>query len=608
MSNYDDSKIKTLSSLEHIRSRPGMYIGRLGSGNTTNDGIYVLLKEVLDNCVDEYIMGFGKRIHITIEGKRVIVRDFGRGIPQGKLVECVSMINTGGKFNDDVFQFSVGMNGVGTKAVNALSSLFIAESFRDGKLKRATFANGVLESTKTEKTKEPDGTQIIFEASEELFGVYEYQMEFVGKRLWRYAYLNSGLSLYLNGERFYSKNGLQDLIESEVDENKLYDVIYYREKTVEFAFTHSTEYGENYYSFANGQYTNDGGTHLSAFKEGILKGINEYANKNFDGHDVREGIIGSISIKIKNPMFESQTKNKLGNNDIRSWIVGEVKDAIVNFLHRNKPCADVLLEKIAQNEQVRKEISNVKKQAKEAAKKMSLKIPKLRDCKYHLNGEYKKAEQLRLAHESTIFITEGESASATMVMKRNVYTQAIFSLKGKLCNAFKIEKSSKGRKIEALYKNAELYYIMQSLGVEESVENLRYQKIVIATDADDDGMHIRNLVIAFFLTFFEQLVRSGHLYVLETPLYRVRTPKKTMYCYSDTERDVALAELGKSAELTRFKGLGEISPAEFGQFIGKDIRLVSVPIDHMSGIPEMLEFYMGENTPERRQYIMEHLL
>lgn len=605
---YDESKIKTLSSLEHIRMRPGMYIGRLGNGSNPVDGIYILLKEVIDNAIDEYIMGYGKKVMIEIKDNTATIRDFGRGIPLGKLVECVSNINTGGKFNDDVFQFSVGMNGVGTKAVNALSSSFTAEAFREGKAKRADFENGTLVSQKSSKTTEPDGTRITFYPSEEVFGKYQYQTEFVEQRLWRYAYLNAGLSLYLNGTRFFSRNGLKDLIETEVGDEKLYDVIHYRDKVIEFAFSHTTDYGENYYSFVNGQYTNDGGTHLSAFKEGVLKGVNEYAGKNYDGHDVREGIIGSVSIRIKDPIFESQTKNKLGNTDVRSWIMQSVKDAVADYLHRNKPVAEILMDKILQNEKVRKEISAVKKQAKEATRKMSLKIPKLKDCKYHLNEEYRKADQIRMSQDSTIFLTEGESATGSMVQSRDVYTQAIFSLKGKLKNAFKIEKVAPERKIESLYKTQELFYIMQSLGIEDGIDNLRYNKVVIATDADDDGMHIRNLIITFFLSYFEQLVRAGHLYILETPLFRVRNKKEIVYCYSEQERDAASAKLGRGAEITRFKGLGEISPNEFGQFIGRDMRIINVTIDQMNGIGDMLRFYMGENTPERRNYIMDNLL
>ncbi len=611
--NYTDEDIKSLSSLDHIRLRPGMYIGRLGNGNTSLDGIYVLIKEVIDNSIDEYIMGCGKKVEITLDGRTVTVRDYGRGIPQGKLVECVSHINTGGKFNSDAFQFSVGMNGVGTKAVNALSSLFIAESFRDGKQKTATFNDGVLASQKTVKSNEPNGTRISFIASDapELFGNYEYRTEFIEKRLWRYAYLNAGLNLYLNGARFYSKNGLLDLIENEVGENKLYPIIHSTDKNIEFAFCHVNNFDENYQSFVNGQYTNDGGTHLSAFKEGVLKGVNEYAaSKGLNGDDVRKGIVGAIAIRIKDPIFESQTKNKLGNNDIKSWIIQVTKDAVQDFLHKNEETAKYLMDKVEQNEKVRKEVAAVKKKSKENVRKMSLKIPKLKDCKYHYSDsipEKKRAERA-MAEESSIFLTEGDSAAGSMIQCRNVYTQAIFSLKGKPQNVFNLSGNSQTHKLETLYKNEELFYIMQALGIEDGVDNLRYNRVIIATDADTDGMHIRILLLTFFLTYFEQLVRSGHVYILDTPLYRVRNKTETIYCYNDTDRDAAMAKLGKSAELTRFKGLGEISPKEFGQFIGKDIRLQNVAIDHMNGIDEMLRFYMGPNTPERKTYLLENLV
>lgn len=608
---YTDDTIKTLSSLEHIRTRPGMYIGRIGNGATANDGIYILLKEVVDNSIDEYIMGYGKKIVIEIENKTVKIRDYGRGIPQGKLVECVSQINTGGKFNDDVFQFSVGMNGVGTKAVNALSSTFIAESFRDGKVKMALFGEGKLLSQKTTKTTEPDGTQITFTPSETIFPTYEFKKEFIEKLLWRYTYLNAGLNLYLNGERYYSKNGLYDLIEKEMGNEGLFNIIHFSGKTLEFAFSHTNTFDENYYSFVNGQYTNDGGTHLSAFKEGITRGVSEYANRSFDGNDVRKGIIGAISIRIKDPIFESQTKNKLGNTDVKSWIVQLVKDEVQDFLHKNTEIADALIAKIEQNEKVRKEIATVKKTSREAVRKMSFKIPKLKDCKYHYCDTFassKRAEQA-MAEESSIFLTEGDSAAGSMIQCRNVFTQAIFSLKGKPQNVFNLSGGTNAhkRKLESLYQNEELFYIMQALGIEDGIENLRYNRVIIATDADNDGMHIRNLLLTYFLSYFEQLVRSGHIYILETPLYRVRNKTETVYCYNDEERDAALKRI-RGSELTRFKGLGEISPHEFTQFIGKDIRLINVTIDHMAGIEEMLNFYMGQNTPERRNYLMEHLL
>ncbi len=594
---YDESKIKTLSSLEHIRMRPGMYIGRMGDGAHPDDGIYVLLKEVIDNSVDEYIMGAGRRIDIDIEGDMVKVRDYGRGIPLGKVVDCVSQINTGAKYNTDVFQFSVGLNGVGTKAVNALSEHFTVVSYREGKFFRAEFERGVLlEEKKGKAPDEKNGTMVSFSPDSELFLKFKFDMEYVEKRLWNYAFLNRGLSLYLNGKRFYSKNGLRDLIESEVGEEKLYKIIHYSDKTLEFAFCHSYNYGENYYSFVNGQHTNNGGTHLSAYREGILKGVNEFSNKNFEGADVRNGIVGAVAIKLQEPIFESQTKNKLGNSDVRGWIVNKVREVVVDYLHKNLDESEVILEKIRSNEKVRKHIQAVKKQSREKAKKMSLKIPNLKDCKKHLGDGSREGE------ESTIFITEGQSAAGSMVSCRDVNTQAIFSLKGKPLNC-------QGERIDKVYKNEELYYIMQALNIEDDVENLRYNRVVLATDSDVDGVHIRNLLITFFLTFFEPLVLAGHLHILETPLFRVRNKSKTTYCYGEEERRDAVEELGgRGIEITRFKGLGEISPDEFGQFIGDDIRLASVTVDHMRDVPEILEFYMGRNTPERKNYIMENLV
>lgn len=594
--NYTEDKIKTLSSLEHIRARPGMYIGRMGNGAHPDDGIYVLFKEVIDNSIDEYIMGFGRKIDIAINEKQVAIRDYGRGIPLGKVVECVSVINTGGKFNDDVFQFTVGLNGVGTKAVNALSEQFTVTSFRESKFFRAKFSEGVILGTEKGKTDEKDGTEVIFVPSHTMFHKYAFDMDYVKKRLWMYAYLNSGLSLCFNGERFFSKNGLKDLIESEIGEEKLYNVFHFKDQSLEFSFCHTSNYGENHYSFVNGQYTNDGGTHLSAFKEGLLKGLNEFSNKSFQGSDVRDGIVGAVAIKLKEPIFESQTKNKLGNNDIKGWVVSAIKDAVVDFLHKNSQEAEIILEKVSHNERVRKEIQAVKKDSKEKAKKMALKIPKLKDCKYHLDDNSQQGK------ESMIFLTEGQSAAGSMVSCRDVLTQAIYSLRGKPLNCF-------GESFDNVYKNEEFYYIMQALNVEEDIDNLRYEKVVIATDSDVDGLHIRNLLITFFLTYFEQLVLSGHLYILETPLFRVRNKKETVYCYDEEERDRAVEELGrKVVEVTRFKGLGEISPSEFGQFIGKDIKLINVNVDYMRDVPGILEFYMGKNSPERRDYIINNLV
>jgi len=597
---YDESKIKTLSSLEHIKIRPGMYIGRMGDGSHPDDGIYILLKEVIDNSIDEYIMGYGRRIDVKLEDKTVSVRDYGRGIPLGKVIDCVSQINTGAKYNTDVFQFSVGLNGVGTKAVNALSEEFTVVAYRNGEFKKAIFFNGELQIEEDGKAPdERDGTFINFIPSKSLFPDFKFKLEYIEKRLWMYAFLNSGLSIYLNGIRYYSKKGLQDLIESEVGDEKMYEIIHHKDPTLEFAFTHTSNYGETYFSFVNGQYTNGGGTHLSAFREGVLKGINEFSGKSYNGNDVRDGIIGTISIKLQEPIFESQTKNKLGNSDIRGWIVNSVRQALVNYLHRHLQEAEILLEKVTLNEKVRKDIQAVKKQSREKAKKMTLKIPKLKDCKIHYTDKSKRAD------ETTIFLTEGQSAAGAMVSCRDVMTQAIFSLKGKPKNCF-------GEKIEQIYQNEELYYIMKTLNIEDDIENLRYNNVVLATDADVDGLHIRNLLITFFLTFFEPLVLAGHLYILETPLFRARNNKKTIYCYSEQERDSAVAslggKLGKSIEVTRFKGLGEISPNEFGQFIGNDIKLVSVTVDHMRDVPEMLNFFMGKNTPDRKKHIMENLV
>ncbi|MCX7725782.1 MAG: type IIA DNA topoisomerase subunit B [Chitinispirillaceae bacterium] len=590
---YDESKIKTLSSLEHIRLRTGMYIGRIGDGSNPDDGIYILLKEIIDNSVDEFIMGYGKRIDINIEeGGRVIVRDYGRGIPLGKVIDCVSTINTGAKYNDDVFQFSVGLNGVGTKAVNALSSFFRVTSYRDGAFFEAIFERGVLKSKKQGKTSEPNGTLVEFVPDKEIFGDFAFNFEYVEKRLWNYAYLNSGLKLYLGDQKFESKNGLLDLLQAEIGENTIYPPLYFKGKQIEFAFTHTNNYGETYFSFVNGQHTTDGGTHQSAFREGLLKGINEFFKKNYNGLDVREGISGAIAIKLKNPIFESQTKNKLGNVEIRGWIVSEVKSAVVDYLHKHLDTAKLLETKIAQNEKLRTELNAVKKEAKEAAKKVEIVIPNLRDCKYHLQDGEKGLQ-------STIFLTEGMSAGGSLISSRDVLTQAVFTLRGKPQNVF-------GKNRSAIYQNEELYFMMMALGIEEDVENLRYNRIVIATDADVDGFHIRNLLMTFFLTYFEEIVMAGHLFILETPLYRVRNKKETRYCYSDRERDLCLKEM-KDVEITRFKGLGEISPKEFAQFIGPQMRLIEVNVKSVKTIPETLDFYMGKNTPERRDYIMGNL-
>ncbi|MDR1899779.1 MAG: type IIA DNA topoisomerase subunit B [Treponema sp.] len=603
---YDESKIKTLSSLEHIRLRTGMYIGRLGDGSNPDDGIYVLLKEVIDNGIDEFIMGNGKLIEVVVKddgepGTGVVkVRDYGRGIPLGKLVECVSVINTGAKYNDDVFQFSVGLNGVGTKAVNALSSRFRVVAIRGGEFAEAIFERGKLKSERKGKLsakpseRQKDGTYVEFVPDAEIFNDYRFNLEFIEKRMRNYAYLNAGLALSLNGRQFISKRGLFDLLTEETGDDALYPMGYYKGEHIEFAFTHTNNYGEEYFSFVNGQFTSDGGTHLSAFKEGFLKGIQTYFKKDYRSEDIREGTIAAVAVKLKNPVFESQTKNKLGNSDIRAWIVQDTRNAVEDWLHKNAEAGKKLEQKILSNESLRTELNAVKKEAREAAKKITLKIPKLKDCKYHLeDGLY--------GGNSTIFITEGDSAAGSMVSSRDVMTQAIFSLRGKIENVY-------AKKRAAIYKNEELYNMMMALGIENDLEGLRYARIVIATDADFDGFHIRNLLLTFFLSYFEELVTGGRIFILETPLFRVRTKKETRYCYSERERDEAVGALGGQSEVTRFKGLGEISPKEFGQFIGGDMRLVPVSVSTLKAVPQVLTFYMGKNTPERREYIMKNLI
>ena len=595
---YDESKILTLSSLEHIRLRPGMYIGRLGNGSHPSDGIYVLLKEIVDNSIDEFIMGFGKRIDIRVENGAVNIRDFGRGIPLGKLVECVSIINTGAKYNDEVFQFSVGLNGVGTKAVNALSDQFEVTSFRDKKSIFAQFKSGELKSEPTtHDTNESNGTKIRFTPDSELFPNYSYDLGTIRKQLWNYAYLNRKLTITLNGEKFKSDNGLLDLLQEEVNEANLYDIVHCQNGKLEMAFTHTEHYGEEYFSYVNGHHTNDGGTHLSAFREGILKGANQFFNASFDGPDVRDGLVGAVAIKVQEPIFESHTKNKLGNSELRSWLMPLVRDTIVDFLYKHPEVAEPLKQKIQTNERIRKELNNVKKSARENAKKSALTIPNLKDCKFHLGDKGERGD------ESTVFITEGMSAGGSMISSRDVFTQAVFCLKGKPLNCH-------GQGKEAIYKNLELYNVMKALGIEDSLEDLRYSKVVIATDADVDGLHIRNLLLTFFLQFYEPLVLQGNIYILETPLFRVRNQKTTQYCYSETEKDEAFEKLQKGThfEVTRFKGLGEISPKEFGQFIGKNMRAVPVGVEHTHEVPELLNFYMGTNTAERRRYIMENLV
>ena len=591
---YDESKIKTLSSIEHIRARTGMYIGRTGSGSHYDDGIYVLLKEVLDNGVDEHIMGYGSRLDIRLDGGDVTVRDYGRGIPHGKVIECVSRINTGAKYNDEVFQFSVGLNGVGTKAVNALSTTFTVCSYREGKFFEATFERGELVGQDAGDTAEKDGTLVSFTPDDSIFKQFRFREEYILRRLKFYAYLNPGLTLVFNGKKIESKNGLLDLILEESDSDAIYAPLHFRDKTLEIALTHAQLYGEENWSFVNGQYTVDGGTHLSAFREGVLKAFNEFSKKKYEGDDVREGLIGAIAIRLKEPIFESQTKNKLGNSEIRSDLVNQVRDVVVDLLHKNPKAAERAFLKIEETQKLRKEINTVKKLAREKSKAISIRIPQLKDCKIHWDSSKNKGQ------ESMIFLTEGQSAAGSMVSSRDPNTQAIFTLKGKPLNVAELKR-------DAIYKNEELYNLMQALRIEETVDALRYHKVVLATDADVDGMHIRNLLITYFLRFFQPLVTEGHLFILETPLFRVRNKKETRYCYSEAERDAAMQALS-NPEVTRFKGLGEISPKEFRDFISEGMKLTPVTIDDPPDVPHLLKFYMGKNTPQRREFILDHLV
>ena len=596
---YDESKIKTLSSLEHIRLRTGMYIGRIGDGTHHDDGGYVLLKEVVDNTIDEYIMGHGKEVQITIEETNVEVRDFGRGIPLGKVIDCVSQINTGAKYNDDVFQFSVGLNGVGTKAVNALSKDFYVRSHRDGEFSEAAFKQGKLKKQATGKTTEPNGTLIRFTPDPEIFKKIEFRADLVEKRLRHYSYLNTGLKLIFNGKMFQSRHGLLDLVLEDLagdNAEPIYAPLHYTSKTLEFCFTHTnSRYGESFYSFVNGQYTSDGGTHLSAFREGLLKAVNEYSKSGYDGDDVRECMVGAVAIRLKDPLFESQTKNKLGNTEIRSELVNSVREELLHFFNRNKDVAEKIMAKVEDTKQLRKELQDVKKLARERAKAVMLRIPQLKDCKVHFDKAKGKGKG------SMIFITEGQSAAGSIVSCRDVNLQAIFTLKGKPLNVWDLKR-------DIVYKNDEIYNLMRALDIEDNLERLRYDKVILATDADVDGLHIRNLLITYFYKFFEQLVHDGHLFVLETPLFRVRNKQETIYCYSEAERDTASNKLGRNPEITRFKGLGEINPSEFKQFIGKEMRLSPVEYAPKSDASNILSFYMGKNTPERKDYIMENLV
>jgi DNA gyrase subunit B/topoisomerase-4 subunit B len=603
--NYDESKVKTLSSLEHIRLRTGMYIGRIGNGSHPDDGCYILLKEVLDNAVDEYIMGAGKEVQIYIEGNRVAVRDFGRGIPLGKVVDCVSKINTGAKYNDDVFQFSVGLNGVGTKAVNALSKFFLVRSHREGEFVEAQFKVGKLKKENKGKTKEPDGTFIEFEADDEIFKDSQFRVEHIERRLRHYSYLNTGLKLCLNlagaaePKVFQSRLGLMDLVMEDLEADgaePLYPPLHYTSKMLEFCFTHSnSRYGETFYSFVNGQYTADGGTHLSAFREGLLKAVNEYCGGGkFEGDDVREAMVGAVAIRLKDPVFESQTKNKLGNTEIRTELVNNVREELLHFFNRNKEIAEKIMAKAEDTKQLRKELQEVKKLARERAKAITIRIPQLKDCRNHLDTKREKG------YGTQVFICEGQSAAGSITSCRDVNNQAVFVLKGKPLNVWDLKR-------DAVYKNDEMYNLMQALNIEDNFEGLRYDKVILATDADVDGLHIRNLMITYFFRFFDQLVHDGHLFVLETPLFRVRNKEKTIYCYSEAEREAAIKTLGGKPEITRFKGLGEISPREFKQFIGKEMRLSKVEHAPKLEAAGILSFYMGKNTPERKDFIMENL-
>jgi len=597
---YDESKIKTLSSLEHIRLRTGMYVGRIGDGSHYDDGCYILLKEVVDNAIDEFIMGYGREVQINIDGAAVSVRDFGRGIPLGKVVDCVSKINTGAKYNDDVFQFSVGLNGVGTKAVNALSREFLVRSHRAGEFVEASFKLGKLKHEKNGKASgEPDGTFIRFVPDAQIFKDSAFRPEFVEKRLRHYSYLNTGLKLLYNGQTFVSRNGLLDLVLEDLrtdNSEPIYNPLHYSSKTLEFCFTHTnSRYGETFFSFVNGQYTTDGGTHLSAFREGLLKAVNEFARGKFEGDDVRECMIGAVSLRLKDPVFESQTKNKLGNTEIRGELVNTVREELLHFFNRNKDVAEKIIAKVNDTQQLRKELQEVKKLARERAKAITIRIPQLKDCKVHFDKAKGRGKG------SMIFLTEGQSAAGSIVSCRDVNTQAIFVLKGKPLNVWDLKRG-------IVYRNDEMYNLMRSLDIEDTLENLRYEKVILATDADVDGLHIRNLLITYFFRFFDHLVHDGHLYILETPLFRTRNKEETIYCYSEAERDAAAARLGNSCEITRFKGLGEISPHEFKQFIGDRMRLSQVEYAPKPDAAGILGFYMGKNTPERKDYIMESLI
>ena len=600
---YTEDNIRSLDWKEHIRLRPGMYIGKLGDGSSADDGIYILVKEVIDNCIDEFVMGNGKSIDVNIKDGIVSVRDYGRGIPLGKVVDVVSKINTGGKYDSKAFKKSVGLNGVGSKAVNALSSYFMVYSVRDGEKKSATFERGVLvDDSEIEKTDEENGTYAEFIADETVFKKYAFKTAYLQKMMWNYCYLNRDLVIKMNGEKFLSKNGLKDLLEDNMDGDPLYPIIHIEDDDIEVAFTHGKTYGEDYYSFVNGQHTTQGGTHQAAFRESVAKVIKDFYGKNYEASDIRQSIVAAIAVKVVEPVFESQTKTKLGSLEIepegksmRAFVNDFLKEKLDNFLHRNPQVVDVLEKKIKQSEKERKELSGIRKIARDRAKKANLHNKKLRDCRVHLTDTKKEQRE-----ESTLFITEGDSASGSITKSRNVNTQAVFSLKGKPLNSYGLTK-------KVVYENEEFNLIQAALNIEDDMDDLRYNKIVIATDADVDGMHIRLLLLTFFLQFFPDLIKRGHVYVLQTPLFRVRNKKKTIYCYSQQERMDAMNELGKNPEITRFKGLGEISPDEFQHFIGDDIRLEPVILSNESSIDSILSYFMGKNTPARQEFIIDNL-
>ena len=601
--DYGDSNIITLEGLEHVRRRPGMYIGKLGDGSHADDGIYVLLKEVLDNCIDEYRMGAGKSIEVRVNDGRVEVRDYGRGIPLGKMIEAVSIMNTGGKYDSKAFKKSVGLNGVGTKAVNALSAKFVVQSFREGLSRKAEFEKGKLVSDSDIFSDNTDrGTLIYFEPDITLFENYFYKDEFIETMLRNYAYLNTGLTINFNGKKILSKNGLTDLLNENITAEPLYPIIHLRGEDIEIAFTHSDQYGEEYYSFVNGQHTTQGGTHQSAFREAVARTIKEFYSKNMELADIRNGIIAAVAISVEEPIFESQTKTKLGSRDmakdgisVNKFISDFLKKELDNYLHRNSETAGILLQKIQDSEKERKAIAGVTKLARERAKKVNLHNKKLRDCRIHYNDSKGETDS------SCIFITEGDSASGSITKSRNVNTQAVFSLKGKPLNSYGLTK-------KIVYENEEFNLLQAALNIEDGIEGLRYNKVIVATDADVDGMHIRLLLITFFLQFFPDLIKKGHVHILQTPLFRVRSKKETLYCYSEDERLAALAKLGANPEITRFKGLGEISPDEFQHFIGKDMRLDQVSLKKEDAVADLLSFYMGKNTPERQNFIIDNLV